>query len=214
MSSSEVPGIGMYIHNDTLLALGRQSDQFGDTSLTTGYAIIMSSGWDTSLTPGYRSSIHSVSQVIGLLGQALLGSEASVNGTTAYTGIRLTGTADLLLHHIHAFTIHVTALILVKGVLFARSSRLVIDKHVLGFRFPCDGPGRGGTCQVSSWDHVYLGLFWMYNCISVVIFHFSWKLQTDCAGCSKWHRCILPHERVLRAQLDNDQWLVTGLPVV
>ena len=32
---------------------------------------------------------------------------------------------------------------------------------------------------MSSWDHVYLGLFWMYNCISVVIFHFSWKLQTD-----------------------------------
>jgi hypothetical protein len=75
-------------------------------------------------------------------------------------------------------------LILVKGVLFARSSRLVIDKHVLGFRFPCDGPGRGGTCQVSAWDHVYLGLFWMYNCISVVIFHFSWKLQTDALAVS------------------------------
>jgi photosystem I P700 chlorophyll a apoprotein A1 len=61
---------------------------------------------------------------------------------------------------------------------------LVIDKHVLGFRFPCDGPGRGGTCQVSAWDHVYLGLFWMYNCISVVIFHFSWKLQTDALAVS------------------------------
>ena len=24
---------GMYIHNDTLLALGRQSDQFGDTGI-------------------------------------------------------------------------------------------------------------------------------------------------------------------------------------
>lgn len=20
-----------------------------------------------------------------------------------------------------------------------------------GFRFPCDGPGRGGTCQISAW---------------------------------------------------------------
>ena len=48
-----------------------------------------------------------------------------MHGAIAYTGIRLTGTADLLVHHIHAFTIHVTALILVKGVLFARSSRLV-----------------------------------------------------------------------------------------
>lgn len=26
-----------------------------------------------------------------------------------------------------------------------------------GYRFPCDGPGRGGTCQVSGWDHVFLG---------------------------------------------------------
>ncbi|CAN0930573.1 Photosystem I P700 chlorophyll a apoprotein A1 [Linum grandiflorum] len=59
------------------------------------------------------------------------------------------GTADFLVHHIHAFTIHVTVLILLKGVLFARSSRLIPDKANLGFRFPCDGPGRGGTCQVS-----------------------------------------------------------------
>ena len=71
---------GMYIHNDTLLALGRQSDQFGDTGIP------------------FRP-------VIGLLGQALLGSEASVNGTTAYTGIRLTGRADLLVHHITAGSI-------------------------------------------------------------------------------------------------------------
>jgi photosystem I P700 chlorophyll a apoprotein A1 len=86
------------------------------------------------------------------------------------------------LHHIHAFTIHVTVLILLKGVLFARSSRLIPDKANLGFRFPCDGPGRGGTCQVSAWDHVFLGLFWMYNSLSIVIFHFSWKMQSDVWG--------------------------------
>ncbi|KAL9989987.1 Photosystem I P700 chlorophyll a apoprotein A1 [Helianthus debilis subsp. tardiflorus] len=61
-------------------------------------------------------------------------------------------------------------------------SRLIPDKANLGFRFPCDGPGRGGTCQVSAWDHVFLGLFWMYNSISVVIFHFSWKMQSDVWG--------------------------------
>jgi photosystem I P700 chlorophyll a apoprotein A1 len=26
---------------------------------------------------------------------------------------------------------------------------------------------------------MFLGLFWMYNSISVVIFHFSWKMQSD-----------------------------------
>jgi photosystem I P700 chlorophyll a apoprotein A1 len=87
-----------------------------------------------------------------------------------------------MVHHIHAFTIHVTVLILLKGVLYARSSKLIPDKANLGFRFPCDGPGRGGTCQSSSWDHVFLGLFWMYNSISVVIFHFSWKMQSDVWG--------------------------------
>jgi photosystem I P700 chlorophyll a apoprotein A1 len=105
----------------------------------------------------------------------------AVGGKVAVMPITL-GTADFIVHHIHAFTIHVTVLILLKGTLFARSSRLIPDKANLGFRFPCDGPGRGGTCQVSAWDHVFLGLFWMYNCISVVIFHFSWKMQSDVWG--------------------------------
>jgi photosystem I P700 chlorophyll a apoprotein A1 len=35
------------------------------------------------------------------------------------------GTADFMVHHIHAFTIHVTVLILLKGVLYARSSKLI-----------------------------------------------------------------------------------------
>lgn len=66
----------------------------------------------------------------------------AVGGKVALLPIPL-GTADFLVHHIHAFTIHVTVLILLKGVLFARSSRLIPDKANLGFRFPCDGPGRG-----------------------------------------------------------------------
>jgi photosystem I P700 chlorophyll a apoprotein A1 len=35
---------------------------------------------------------------------------------------------------------------------------------------------------VSGWDHVFLGLFWMYNSLSIVIFHFSWKMQSDVWG--------------------------------
>jgi photosystem I P700 chlorophyll a apoprotein A1 len=109
------------------------------------------------------------------------GDVVAVGGKVAMAAIPL-GTADFMVHHIHAFTIHVTVLILLKGVLFARSSRLIPDKGELGFRFPCDGPGRGGTCQVSGWDHVFLGLFWMYNSLSIVIFHFSWKMQSDVWG--------------------------------
>ena len=65
-------------------------------------------------------------------------------------------TADYIVHLIHAFTIHAMLLILSKGILYARNSRLVSDKLELGFRYPCDGPGRGGTCQISPWDHLYL----------------------------------------------------------
>ncbi|PHT76145.1 hypothetical protein T459_19667 [Capsicum annuum] len=100
------------------------------------------------------------------------GNLVAVDKKTALLPILL-GTADFLVYHIHTFTIHVTVLILLKGVLFACSSHLIPDKANLGFYFPCDGPGREGTCQISSWDHVFLGLFWMYNSIFVVIFHFT-----------------------------------------
>uniref|UniRef100_A0A251VGY4 Putative photosystem I PsaA/PsaB n=1 Tax=Helianthus annuus TaxID=4232 RepID=A0A251VGY4_HELAN len=103
------------------------------------------------------------------------GDLVAVGGKVALLPIPL-GTADFLVHHIHAFTIHVTVLILLKGVLFARSSRLIPDKANLRFRFPYDGPGREGTCQVSAWDHVFLGLFWMYNSISVLMSaHVIWN---------------------------------------
>jgi photosystem I P700 chlorophyll a apoprotein A1 len=90
------------------------------------------------------------------------------------------GTADFMVHHPCIYDPR-NSFNFIKGVLYARSSKL-IHKANLGFRFPCDGPGRGGTCQSSSWDHVFLGLFWMYNSISVVIFHFSWKMQSDVWG--------------------------------
>ena len=58
---------------------------------------------------------------------------------------QLLSTADFILHHIHTFTIHVAALILLKAALCTKNSRLVSDKLELGFRYPCDGPGIGIT---------------------------------------------------------------------
>jgi photosystem I P700 chlorophyll a apoprotein A1 len=167
---------GLYIHNDTMRALGRPQDMFSDTAIQLKPVF---ANWIQGIhtaaagtTAPYATA--GVSPIFG-------GDTLVVGGKVAVAHMAL-GTADFLVHHIHAFTIHVTVLILLKGVLYARNSRLIPDKAELGFRFPCDGPGRGGTCQVSSWDHVFLGLFWMYNCISVVIFHFSWKMQSDIFG--------------------------------
>ncbi|NJL62287.1 MAG: photosystem I core protein PsaA [Methylacidiphilales bacterium] len=167
---------GLYIHNDTMRALGRPQDMFSDSAIQLQPVFAQ---WVQNLhTVAPGGTAPNALQVVS---HAFGGGIVAVGGKVAMMPIAL-GTADFLVHHIHAFTIHVTVLILLKGVLFARSSRLIPDKANLGFRFPCDGPGRGGTCQVSGWDHVFLGLFWMYNSLSIVIFHFSWKMQSDVWG--------------------------------
>ena len=167
---------GLYVHNDTMRAFGRPQDMFSDTGIQLQPVFAQWVQNIHSLAPGGTAP-----NAAAIVSHAFGGGVVAVGGKVAMMPIAL-GTADFMVHHIHAFTIHVTALILLKGVLFARSSRLVPDKSTIGFRFPCDGPGRGGTCQVSGWDHVFLGLFWMYNSISVVIFHFSWKMQSDVWG--------------------------------
>uniref|UniRef100_A0A1Y3BUF4 photosystem I n=4 Tax=Mesangiospermae TaxID=1437183 RepID=A0A1Y3BUF4_HELAN len=71
--------------------------------------------------------------------------------------------------------LHTTTLILVKGALDARGSKLMPDKKDFGYSFPCDGPGRGGTCDISAWDAFYLAVFWMLNTIGWVTFYWHWK---------------------------------------
>jgi len=167
---------GLYIHNDTMRALGRPQDMFSDKAIQLKpiFAQWIQNIHTIAPTTTSTNSLATASYAFG-------GEAVTVGNKIAMMPISL-GTADFMVHHIHAFTIHVTVLILLKGVLFSRSSKLIPDKANLGFRFPCDGPGRGGTCQSSAWDSVFLGLFWMYNCLSIVLFHFSWKMQSDVWG--------------------------------
>jgi photosystem I P700 chlorophyll a apoprotein A1 len=167
---------GLYIHNDTMRALGRSQDMFSDTAIQLQPIFAQWVQNIHTLAPG-----NTAPNALTTASYAFGGDVISVGNKVAMMPISL-GTADFMVHHIHAFTIHVSVLILVKGFLFSRNSRLIPDKSNLGFRFPCDGPGRGGTCQVSGWDHVFLGLFWMYNSLSIVLFHFSWKMQSDVWG--------------------------------
>lgn len=141
----------LYIHNDTLQGFGRAEDMFADNSIGLKPVFVLSPlGFD----------IKMLDKKVSRLTQEL-------------------HTADFIVHHIHAFTIHIALFILSKGILYARNSRLVSDKLELGWRYPCDGPGRGGTCQISPYDHLYLAVFWMYNSLSVVLFHYFWKMQSD-----------------------------------
>jgi len=167
---------GLYIHNDTMQALGRPQDMFSDSAIQLQPIFAQWIGNIHTLAPGASApnALAPASYVWG-------GGIVEVGGKVAMMPMQL-GTADFMIHHIHAFQIHVTALILLKGVLYARNSRLIPDKANLGFRFPCDGPGRGGTCQVSGWDHVFLGSFWVFNTIAIAVYHFSWKMQSDVWG--------------------------------
>jgi len=85
------------------------------------------------------------------------------------------GPGDFLVHHAIALGLHTTALILIKGALDARGSRFMPDKKDFGYSFPCDGPGRGGTCDISAWDAFYLAMFWMLNTIGWIAFYWHWK---------------------------------------
>ena len=155
---------GLYIHNDTMRALGRSQDMFSDKAIQLQpiFAQWVQNTHTAAAGITAPNALTTASYAFG-------GDIVAIGSKIAMMPIKL-GTADFMVHHIHAFTIHVTVLILFKGVLFARNSRLIPDKANLGFRFPCDGPGRGGTCQVSAWDSVFLGLFWMVRPVDRIKF--------------------------------------------
>ena len=160
----------LYIHNDTLQAFGRPEDIFHDNSIQLKPVF---AGWVQS-EQSADAKVHILLRIVSF--------DIKMLDKKVIRIAQELGTADFMVHHIHAFTIHIALLILSKGILYARNSRLVSDKLELGFRYPCDGPGRGGTCQISSWDHIYLAVFWMYNSLSVVLFHYFWKMQSDVWG--------------------------------
>ncbi|CAN6483197.1 unnamed protein product [Victoria cruziana] len=96
----------LYIHNDTMSTLGHPQDMFLDTAI----------------------------QLQPIFGQWIQNTHALAPSATAPVGGKVTllpiplGTTDFLVHHIHAFTIHVIVLIQMKGILFVGSSRLIPDK--------------------------------------------------------------------------------------
>ena len=103
----------------------------------------MFSGTAIQLQPVFAQLIQNMHALAP--GETTLGATASTSLTWGGDDIVAVGascfvtysirTRGFLVRHIHAFTIHVTVLILLKGVLFACSSRLIPDEANLGFRF-------------------------------------------------------------------------------
>ena len=150
---------GIYIHNDTLQACERQIDMIEDTCI--------------QLKPAFAIVVDMIFRVRSL------DTDVNISDSKIVLINHEQGTTDLMVSHIHALTFHTTLFVMIKGILYAKGSRLVSSKYELGFIFPCDGPGRGGTCQTSSFDHLYLAVFWIYNSFSIAIFHYSRKQQSD-----------------------------------
>ncbi|MEO1095022.1 MAG: photosystem I core protein PsaB [Cyanobacteria bacterium J06638_28] len=167
--------LGIYVHNDCEVAFGAPEKQiliepvfaqwiqafhgktlYGISSLLSNPDSVATTAWPNHgnvWLPGWLEGINS--------------------GTNS---LFLTiGPGDLLVHHAIALGLHVTTLILVKGALDARGSKLMPDKKDFGYSFPCDGPGRGGTCDISAWDSFYLAMFWMLNSLGWITFYWHWK---------------------------------------
>jgi photosystem I P700 chlorophyll a apoprotein A2 len=164
--------LGLYVHNDVVVAFGTPEKQI-------------------LVEPVFAQFVQAASGK-ALYGFDVLLANADSAATAAASGIWLPnwldavnagtnalflpiGPGDFLVHHAIALGLHTTTLILVKGALDARGSKLMPDKKDFGYSFPCDGPGRGGTCDISAWDAFYLAVFWALNTVGWVTFYWHWK---------------------------------------
>ncbi|MEA5463204.1 photosystem I core protein PsaB [Leptothoe sp. PORK10 BA2] len=164
--------LGLYVHNDVVVAFGTPEKQilvepvFAQwVQAASGKALY---GFDTLLSNADSMATGAAS------GIWLPGWFEAINSGTNSLFLTI-GPGDFLVHHAIALGLHTTTLVLVKGALDARGSKLMPDKKDFGYSFPCDGPGRGGTCDISAWDSFYLAMFWMLNTLGWLTFYWHWK---------------------------------------
>nr|XP_045088269.1 photosystem I P700 chlorophyll a apoprotein A2-like [Aegilops tauschii subsp. strangulata] len=164
--------LGLYVHNDVMLAFGTPEKQILIEPIFSQW--IQSAHGKT--TYGFDILLFSTNGPAFNAGRSLWlpGWLNAVNENSNSLFLTI-GPGDFLVHHAIALGLHTTTLILVKGALDARGSKLMPDKKDFGYSFPCDGPGRGGTCDISAWDAFYLAVFWMLNTIGWVTFYWHWK---------------------------------------
>jgi photosystem I P700 chlorophyll a apoprotein A2 len=164
--------LGLYVHNDVVVAFGTPEKQILVEPVFAQFVQAASGkamyGMDILLSnPASSASLASAN---------IPGEHYWLEAINGNTDLFLPiGPGDFLVHHAIALGLHTTTLILVKGALDARGSKLMPDKKDFGYSFPCDGPGRGGTCDISAWDAFYLAVFWALNTVGWVTFYWHWK---------------------------------------
>ncbi|CAN4102303.1 unnamed protein product [Withania somnifera] len=153
--------LGLYVHNDVMLAFGTPEKQILIEPIFAQW--IQSAHGKTSY--GFDVLLSSTSGPAFNAGRSiwLPGWLNAVNENSNSLFLTI-GPGDFLVHHAIALGLHTTTLILVKGALDARGSKLMPDKKDFG-----------GTCDISAWDAFYLAVFWMLNTIGWVTFYWHWK---------------------------------------
>jgi photosystem I P700 chlorophyll a apoprotein A2 len=162
--------LGLYVHNDVVVAFGTPEKQI---LVEPVFAQFVQAASGKALY-GMDVLLANSSSVANTGAPWLPGWLDSINAGNNSLFLQI-GPGDFLVHHAIALGLHTTTLILVKGALDARGSKLMPDKKDFGYSFPCDGPGRGGTCDISAWDAFYLAVFWALNTVGWVTFYWHWK---------------------------------------
>ncbi|MFN7900078.1 MAG: photosystem I core protein PsaB [Synechococcaceae cyanobacterium] len=166
--------LGLYVHNDVVVAFGTPEKQILVEPVFAQFVQASSGKAIYGLNILLANPDSLVSNAPGPGAVWLPGWLDAVNAGNNSLFLQI-GPGDFLVHHAIALGLHTTTLILVKGALDARGSKLMPDKKDFGYSFPCDGPGRGGTCDISAWDAFYLALFWALNTVAWVTFYWHWK---------------------------------------
>jgi photosystem I P700 chlorophyll a apoprotein A2 len=168
--------LGLYVHNDVMQAFGTPEKQI---LIEPVFAQFIQASHGKVLY-GFNTLLSEPSSLAFTAwpnhGNVWLGGWLDAINAGNNSLFLTIGPGDFLVHHAIALGLHTTTLICVKGALDARGTKLFPDKKDFGFTFPCDGPGRGGTCQTSAWEQsFFLAIFWMLNTLGWVTFYWHWK---------------------------------------
>jgi photosystem I P700 chlorophyll a apoprotein A2 len=166
--------LGLYVHNDVVVAFGTPEKQILVEPVFAQFVQAASGKAVYGMNVLLSNPDSLVSNAPGPGAVWLPGWLDGINAGNNSLFLQI-GPGDFLVHHAIALGLHTTTLILVKGALDARGSKLMPDKKDFGYSFPCDGPGRGGTCDISAWDAFYLSVFWALNTVGWVTFYWHWK---------------------------------------
>jgi photosystem I P700 chlorophyll a apoprotein A2 len=131
--------LGLYVHNDVVVAFGTPEKQIliepvfaqwiqaAHGKALYGFDVLLSNP-DSIASTAYPN-----------YGNVWLPGWLDAINSGANSLFLTIGPGDFLVHHAIALGLHTTTLILVKGALDARGSKLMPDKKDFGYSFPCDG---------------------------------------------------------------------------